>query len=324
MMGFWKGQQVMVTGGCGFAGSHLLETLLQQGARVRVVDDLSRSTPRNLAHIVEDIEFVQGDLGDLGLCEQACEDVDIVLHLAAKIRGIAYNTKHQGDMFYSNASINLNIMEAARKKNVERFLYVSTVGVYPGDCRIPTPEEDGFLADPEGSSYGYGWAKRMGEIQAKCYADEYGMKIAIIRPWNVYGPRDDFNLATAPVVPSLILKVLEQDEIEVWGTGEQTRTFTYVEDFVQGAMLAVERYSEPDPLNIGSNEEVSTKDLLTMIIKLTGRDIKVSFDVTKPSGAPRRCPNISKAKKVVGYEPRFSTEEGLKRTIEWYLNNKNK
>jgi GDP-L-fucose synthase len=215
-------------------------------------------------------------------------------------------------------------MEAARKKNVERFLYVSTVGVYPGDCRIPTPEEDGFLADPEGSSYGYGWAKRMGEIQAKCYADEYGMKIAIIRPWNVYGPRDDFNLATAPVVPSLILKVLEQDEIEVWGTGEQTRTFTYVEDFVQGAMLAVERYSEPDPLNIGSNEEVSIKDLLTMIIKLTGRDIKVSFDVTKPSGAPRRCPNISKAKKVVGYEPRFSTEEGLKRTIEWYLNNKNK
>ncbi len=317
---FWEGKNVLVTGGAGFAGSHLVETLLKMGANVRVVDNLSRNNANNLAHILDKIEFIQGDLSDFSLCENVCKDCEIVFHLAAKIRGINYNVNHQGEMFFSNAIINLNMFEAARRANVKRFLYVSTVGIYPRNCRIPTPEEDGFLGDPEPSSFGYGWAKRMGEIQAKCYYDEYNMQIAIIRPWNIYGPRDDFNLETAPVIPSLIRKVLEQDEIEVWGDGSQTRTFTYVDDFVQGAILAVEKCSKPEPLNIGSNEEVSIKELLSLIIEITGRNIKVVFNKDKPSGAPRRCPDISKAKKLIGYEPKVSIREGLKRTIDWFLN----
>ena len=321
-MEFWKDKKILITGASGFAGSHLTEKLLEKGAHVRAVDNFSRNKHDNLAHVREKIEFVSGDLKDIKLCTQICKDIDVVFHLAAKIRGIDYNVKHHGEMFFDNAIINLNMMEAAKETGVDRFLYVSTVGVYPRECRIPTPEEDAFTADVEPSSYGYGWAKRMGEIQAKCYFDEYKMKIAVIRPWNIYGPRDDFNLKTAPVIPSLIRKVLENDEIEVWGDGSQTRTFTYVGDFVQGAMLAVEKHPEPDPFNIGSDEEVSIKELLFNIIEITGSKVKVIFDTSKPAGAPRRCPDISKARKLIGYNPEVKLKEGLKHTIEWYLKNK--
>jgi GDP-L-fucose synthase len=318
-MSFWMDKKVLVTGGCGFIGSHLVERLLEEGARLKVVDDIQRGMASNLKEAEKNIELHVGDLADPILCAEACRGMDIVMHLAAKLRGAGYNVKHQGEMFFSNAALNLNMMEAARKQGVERYLCVSTVGVYPKDCAIPTPEEDGFKDEPEPSSFGYGWAKRMAEVQARCYKDEYGMKIAIVRPYNVYGPREDFNLDTALVVPSQIRKVIEaQDAVTVWGNGEQTRSFTYVADEVQGMMLAVEKYCEADPLNIGTDEEIKIKDLVQLIVKLSGKDIRIEYDLSKPSGAPRRCPNISKAKRLIGYQPAVSMEEGLRRTIEWY------
>ncbi len=317
-MSFWTQKKVVVTGGRGFIGSHLAERLLKNGANVRVADSVRSERPMNHPAAL-DLEFYQVDLADPGSCRKVCRGADVVMHLAAKIRGVGYNVKHHGEMFFSNAIMNLHVMEAARLEGVDRFLCVSTVGVYPKDCQVPTPEEDGFKGEPEASGYGYGWSKRQAEVQARCYKDEYEMKIAIVRPYNVYGPRMDFNRETAPVVSSQIRKVLEaKDVLIVWGDGEQSRSFTYVSDEVAGMMLAVERYPEADPLNIGTSEEIKIKDLVRLIVRLTGKNLKIVFDTGKPTGAARRCPDISKASRLIGYQPEVSMEEGLQKTIAWY------
>src|SRR6266567_7989721 len=319
-MSFWRNKKVVVTGGRGFIGSHLVDRLLNEGATVRIVDLGSRSHPRKVApELLARAEYRKADLCDTQSWNKVCRGGDIVMHLAAKIRGVGYNVKHHGEMFFSNALINLHMLEAARLAGVDRFLSVSTVGVYPKDCVVPTPEEEGFKGEPEASGYGYGWAKRLAEVQSRCYAQEYGMKIAIVRPYNVYGPRMDFNPETAPVIPSQIRKVLEaKDVITVWGSGEQTRSFTYVSDEVAGMMLAVEKYPEADALNIGTSEEIKIKDLIEMIVRISGKKLRIEYDVTKPSGAARRCPDISKPMRLIGYKPKVRLAEGLRDTINWY------
>ncbi len=319
-MSFWNNKSVVVTGGHGFIGSHLVDRLLIEGARVKIVDLSScrkvRKIPPKLgAHV----EFHNTDLSDPQSCNKVCRGANIVMHLAAKIRGVGYNVKHHGEMFFSNALMNLHVMEAARLANVDRFLTISTVGIYSKDCAVPTPEEDGFKGEPEQSGYGYGWAKRMAEVQARCYADEYGMKIAIVRPFNVYGPRMDFNPETAPVISAQIMKVLAaKDVLTVWGDGEQTRSFTYVSDEVEGMMLAVEKHPNADPLNIGTSEEIKIKDLIKLIIRWSGKDLRLEFDTTKPGGASRRCPDISKPQRLLGYQPKVKIEQGLAETLAWY------
>ena len=318
-MSFWTQKKVVVTGGRGFIGSHLVERLLEAGANVKVGDSAyPNGTVNDLA--TQDVELHDGDLADPENCRKICRGADVVMHLAAKIRGVGYNVKHHGEMFFSNAVMNLHMLEAARLAGVDRFLCVSTVGVYPKDCKVPTPEEDGFKGEPEETGYGYGWAKRQAEVQARCYKSEYGMKIAIVRPYNVYGPRMDFNPETAPVVSSQIRKVLEaKDVLTIWGNGEQSRSFTYVSDEVIGMMLTLEKYPEADPLNIGTSEEIKIKDLVQLIVRLSGKNLQLVFDTSKPAGAARRCPDISKAKRLIGYQPEVRMEEGLQKTIEWYL-----
>ncbi|MBA3831107.1 MAG: SDR family NAD(P)-dependent oxidoreductase [Chthoniobacterales bacterium] len=319
-MFFWKQKKVVVTGGRGFIGSHLVERLLAEGAEVRVADLAGRDgSKNNLAHVSDHLEFFNVDLADPQSCNKICRGADVVMHLAARIRGVGYNVQHHGEMFFANALINLHMLEAARLAHVDRFLCVSTVGVYPKECKVPTPEEDGFKGEPESSGFGYGWSKRQAEVQARCYREEYGMKIAIVRPYNVYGPRMDFNLETAPVVSSQIRKVLDaKDVLTVWGDGEQTRSFTYVSDEVAGMLLAVEKYPEADPLNIGTSEEIKIKDLVRLIVRLSGKDLQIQFDTSKPSGAARRCPDISKAARLIGYQPKVWMEEGARRTMDWY------
>src|ERR1044072_1347846 len=235
-MSFWRNKKVLVTGGCGFIGSHLVDRLLAEGAAVEIGDLDSRHYPARIApQFPAQGEHHKAELRDPQSCNKICRGADIVMHLAAKIRGVGYNVKHHGEMFFSNALMNLHMLEAARLAGVDRFLSVSTVGVYPTDCTVPTPEEDGFKGEPEATGYGYGWAKRMAEVQSRCYAQEYGMKIAIVRPYNVYGPRMDFTPETAPVISAQIMKVLSaKDVLTVWGDGEQTRSFTYVSDEVDG------------------------------------------------------------------------------------------
>ena len=319
-MSFWTNKKVLVTGGRGFIGSHLVDSLLAQEARVSVVDlDPPGPPPGVPACSARRLDYCAADLSDPQSCRKVCHGADVIMHLAAKIRSVGYNVHHHGEMFFSNALINLHMLEAARLAGVEHFLSVSTVGVYPSDCAVPTPEEEGFGGDPEASGYGYGWAKRLAEVQARCYAREYGMKIAIVRPANVYGPRMNCNPETAPVVSDQIMKVLAaQDVLQVWGNGEQTRSFTYVSDAVQGMMLAVEKHSVAEPLNIGTGMEVKIKDLIALIVRLSGKNLRIEYDLTKPAGGGRRCPDITKARQLIGYVPKVSLAEGLQETIEWY------
>jgi GDP-L-fucose synthase len=317
-MAFWPDKKVLVTGGTGFIGSHLVEMLVAAGARVRVIGRLRKGSLDNLAAVRQEIEFLTGDISQLDVARRAAAGQDIVMHLGAKLTGIGYNVAHSGDMFYQNAVVNLQMMEAARLENVERYLSVSSACVYRRSAPVPTGETEGFIDDPEPTNFGYGWAKRVAEVQARAYAMEYPMKIALVRPYNAYGPRDDFDWETSHVIPATIRKVFERDRVVVWGDGSQLRTFVHARDVARGMMLAIERHPQPDPINLSSDELVSVKDLVLMVRRLSGRDVPVEFDTSKPSGQAIRGADLSKAQALLGYQPQVSLEEGLAETIEWY------
>jgi GDP-L-fucose synthase len=317
-MAFWPDKKVLVTGGTGFIGSHLVEMLVAAGVRVRVIGRLRKGSLDNLAAVRQEIEFLTGDISQLDVARRAAAGQDIVMHLGAKLTGIGYNVVHSGDMFYQNAVVNLQMMEAARLENVERFLSVSSACVYRRTAPVPTGEAEGFIDDPEPTNFGYGWAKRVAEVQARAYAMEYPMQIAIVRPYNAYGPRDDFDWETSHVIPATIRKVFERERVVVWGDGSQLRTFVHARDVASGMMLAIERHPQPDPINLSSDELVSVKDLVLMVRRMSGRDVPVEFDTSKPSGQAIRGADLSKAQALLGYRPQVSLEEGLAETIEWY------
>ncbi|MFQ5861521.1 MAG: SDR family NAD(P)-dependent oxidoreductase [Candidatus Brocadiales bacterium] len=318
-MSFWTDKIVLVTGGAGFIGSHVVELLIEKGARVRVTDNLENGTLRNLHKVSDRIEFVNADLRNVNECERVSRETKVVMHLAAKVGGITYNMKHPGTMFRDNILINTNVLEMARVNNVERFLMVSSACVYQRFCKVPTPETEGFVGVPEDTNMGYGWAKRMGEVQAEAYAKEFGMKIAIVRPYNTYGPKDHFEPERSHVIPALIKRIYDgENPLTVWGDGEQTRAFLYVTDLARGMVEATEKYPCADALNLGTDEEIKMKDLVEMIISLSGENPTVHFDTTKPSGQPRRNCDTSKAKEKIGFEAQVRLKDGLRKQIEWY------
>jgi GDP-L-fucose synthase len=306
---FWKSRNVLVAGGAGFIGGHLVQRLLDLGARVAIADNLENDSGSRLLNKTAD--FLKLDLTDARSCQIASKDVEVVYNAAAKVAGVGYNSAHPGEMFHRNALLNLNMLEAARKNDVDRYVVFSSACVYKRDVAVPTNEDDGFLGDPEPSNFGYGWAKRSAEIQARSYASEYGMKISIIRPYNTYGPRDHFDESTSHVIPSLIRKInSDPGELVVWGTGQQKRSFVYVSDLVQGLILSPEHYPSADPINIGSDEEVSIRELTELIISLSGKQ--------KPVRQLRRRPDLAKAKRLLNYSPQVKLRQGLKLTIDWY------
>lgn len=316
-MPYWDERKVLVTGGGGFIGSHLVERLLKSGSNVRVVGRSEK--PINLINCLEKIDYVIADLSKMENCLKVVHGMDVVFHLASKVAGISYNVAHPAEMFKTNSLLNLMMLEASRIENVERYQCTSSTCVYPRYCEVPTPETEGFKDDPEPTVLGYGWAKRIAELQARFYAKEYGMKIAIIRPTNAYGPRDDFSQETSHVIPALIRKVYESnDVITVWGSGNQTRSFIYVEDLARAMMEVTEKYAVADPINIGTEEEITIKDLASLITKISGKNLLVKFDLTKPEGQPRKFADITKAKEKIDWRPDFALESGLKKTIEWY------
>ena len=322
-MSFWDGKKVLVTGGAGFIGSHLVERLIQENAEVRITDNLENGSPGNLGSCRDRIEFIKSDLTQPMSCQLAVRDREIVFNFAARVGGVDYNMKHPATMFTQNVLISTLMLEAAREEAVARYLCVSSACVYPRYCTIPTPEAEGFNAEPEPTNKGYGWAKRIAEIQAQTYAQEFGMKIAIVRPFNTYGPRDHFEPERAHVIPAIIRRIFDkEDPLVVWGNGEQTTAFVYVTDVVRGMLLAVEKYPKADPLNIGTEEEIKIKDLVNLIVKVSGRSPEILFDSSKPSGQPRRNADVTKARNLIGYQPSVSLEEGLKKTINWYINNR--
>lgn len=316
---FWKNKKVLVTGGSGFIGSHVSELLVKKGAKVTIFDHIKE---QNINSVLNQVELINGDIDNLQISIKACEGKDIVINMAARVGGIEYNQTHQGSILRENLLIACNMMEAARITQIERFMEVSSACVYPRDAIIPTPETEGFRGEPEPTNGGYGWGKRMGELLARYYKEQYGMKIGIVRPYNAYGPRDRFDPKVSHVVPALIKRVFDgEDPLVIWGSGNQRRAFLYVEDFAEGILLAAEKYCIADPINLGTDEEISIKELIYMILRLSNQERKIIFDTTKPDGSPRRNSDNTKAKKTIGFEVRTKLEEGLRKTINWYKKN---
>lgn len=316
---FWKNKKVLVTGGTGFIGSHVVEKLVRRGADVTVLDNLQNGKVKNLSAVKSKISLIHGDCGDLSDALRACKGKDIVMNLAARVGGIEYNRTHQATMLRDNLNIEITMIEAARISRVEKFLVISSACVYPRECSVPTPETEGFVSEPELTNGGYGWAKRMAELLGKYYAEEFGMRVAIVRPYNCYGPRDHFDPKTSHVIPALIKRVFDgENPITVWGTGRQTRAFLFVEDLAEGMIAAIERYPVPDPVNLGTDEEVTVAALVDKIITLSGKKVAVQFDKTKPDGSTRRNSDNRKAKKHLQFTAKTRLDEGLVKTIEWY------
>lgn len=323
MKNFWKNKRVLVTGGAGFIGSHVVEKLVLREAKVFVLDNLQNGKLSNLKHLNKQYVFIKGSCTDLKIAEKACKDMDVVMNLAARVGGIEYNRTHQATMLRDNMLIGTVMLEAARKMDVERFLVVSSACVYPRTCSVPTPESEGFLDEPEPTNGGYGWAKRMNELSGKYYNEEFGIKVGIVRPYNCYGPRDHFDDETSHVIPALIKRVLAgENPIKVWGTGKQTRAFLYVEDLAEGMILAIEKYPFPDPINLGTDEEISISNLIKHILKKSGINAKILFDTSKSDGSPRRNSDNTMAVEKIGFKARIKLDEGLAKTIEWYKKEK--
>lgn len=322
MKNFWQEKKVLVTGGTGFIGSHLVEQLLGKGANVTIFDNLQKGKLKNIALVKNKIKLIQGDCTNPKEAFLASKNKDVVMNLAARVGGIEYNRTHQATMLRDNLLIATVMIEAARQAKVERFLVVSSACVYSNQCLVPTPESEGFLGEPEPTNGGYGWAKRVAELLGKYYFEEFGMKIAIVRPYNCYGPRDHFDPQTSHVIPALIKRIFDgEDPLMVWGHGEQSRAFLYVDDLARGMLETIEKYPIADPINLGTNEEIKIKDLIELLLRLSHKSPKVIFDKTKPAGQLRRNCDTKKAKEKIGFEAKIKLSEGLKRTIDWYREN---
>lgn len=298
-MNFWENKPVLVTGGRGFIGRHLVEALVKLKAKVRVPS----------AHIIDEVSATKAVKGQ-----------SAIFHLAAHVGGIHYNNSHPGTLLYKNILPTLHLIEAARKETVDRMLIVSSACVYPRFCTIPTPESEGFKDDPEPTNFGYGWSKRIAELLARTYHQEFGLKIGIVRPYNVYGPGDNFDPAQSHVIPALIKRIIDgENPLVVWGDGSPTRSFIYVDDVVVGMLKALERYPQPDPINLGTRDEISIKQLAELIIKLSNIKTQLVFNPSRPNGQPRRNCDTATAEKLLKFKAKISLEQGLPETIKYYL-----
>lgn len=319
---FFKNKKILVTGGTGFIGSHLVEQLLVLDARPIVVT--RQDKPVFLSAVLPHVEIRRANLSSYEETFSSFRGVDAVIHLAATVAGLEYNKNHPATIYYQNSQIFLNAIEAAKNMGIEYFSSCSSACVYPRHCTIPTPECDGVKDEPEPTNSGYGWSKRMQEYLSMQYAEEFGMKIAIPRPYNGYGPRDNFDLNTSHVIPALIKKAFdtEMEYFEVWGDGNHSRSFLFVDDFARGILEVTARYHCHDPINIGTDKEVTIKKLADMISRkisvIRGREITPVFNTAGLTGQPRRkCDNTQISQKL-GYKTFISLCEGLSRTIRWY------
>lgn len=315
-MSFYKDKKVLVTGGTGLIGRPLVEKLVEEKADVAVV---SLDVPNGLS---KQVKFIKADLREFSNCMRVCKGKDIVFHLAGIKGSPMLNQKQPASFFVPTITFNTNMMEAARRQNVSRFLYTSTVGVY-APAQV-FHEDDVWKTFPSENDRFAGWAKRMGELQAESYKIEYGWdKISIVRPANVYGPFDNFDPKTAMVIPSLINRAMSgENPLTVWGDGTPIRDFIYSKDVAEGMMLAIEKGINI-PVNLGSGSGVTIKEIAEVIAKsVPNGPIKIVWDTSKPKGDAKRLMDITRAKKLLGFKQKYSLEEGIKETIEWYMKNK--
>lgn len=308
-----KNKKILVTGGAGFLGSFVVKKLSKLG-----VPKENITVPRSK----------NCDLRKWENCLEATKNQDIVIHLAAKVGGIGFNKEKPGELFYDNIMMGVQLMEVARQAGVEKFVAVGTVCAYPKFTPVPFRENNLWDGYPEETNAPYGLAKKMLLAQAQAYRQQYGFNAIYLLPVNLYGPGDNFNPKSSHVIPALIKKVANakrrgEKYIGVWGSGRATREFLYVEDAAEGIVLATKKYDKSEPVNIGSGREVSIKDLAELICRFLNFKGEIRWDTTKPDGQPRRCLDVSRARKEFGFLAKTDFETGLKKTIRWYLSNLN-
>lgn len=302
-MTFWASKRLLVTGGAGFLGSRIVDRLRREGGTV--------VAPRR-----RDFDLVDQDAVRRLLKETR---PDIVIHCAAVVGGIGANMANPGRFFYENLLMGANTMEEARVAGVSKYVAIGTICAYPKHTAVPFREDDLWNGYPEETNAPYGLAKKMLLVQAQAYRKQYGMNAIYLLPVNLYGPGDKFDPETSHVIPALIRKCLEaKDELVVWGTGKASREFLYVDDCAEAIVLAAERYDKPEPVNIGAGFEITIKDLVDLIVRLTGFKGRVRWDTSKPDGQPRRCLDVSRAEREFGFKAHTPFEEGLRRTIDDY------
>ena len=298
-----------MTGGAGFLGSNVVKHLLASGAKQGNI-----IVPRS-----RDI-----DLRVWENCLSITKGVDLIIHLAASVGGIGYNMNNPGSLLYDNAIMGIQLMEAARQNNVGKFVAVGTICAYPKFTPIPFREEELWNGYPEETNAPYGLAKKMMLVQAQAYRQQYGFNAIYLLPVNLYGPGDNFNPDSSHVIPALIKKFIDakesgSDRVEVWGTGAASREFLYVDDAARGIVRAAESYDKPDPVNLGAGMEITIRDLVDLIAELTGFEGEIMWDTSKPDGQPRRMLDVSAAEREFGFRADVEFREGLKKTIEWYI-----
>jgi GDP-L-fucose synthase len=312
-MSFWSGKRLLVTGGAGFLGSFLVDDLVRT-AQVRREDI---TVPRS-----KDL-----DLRIWENCLSAVKGQDIIIHLAASVGGIGFNMENPATLFYDNAIMGIQLMEAARREGVQKFVQLGTICAYPKFAPIPFREDDLWNGYPEETNAPYGLAKKMLLVQAQAYRKQYDLNAIYLLPVNLYGPRDNFDPRSSHVIPALIKKFVEAcktgaESVTLWGTGDATREFLYVEDAARGILLATERYDKEEPVNLGAGFEISIRDLALLIKELTDYDGELAWDTTKPDGQPRRMLDTSRAHEEFGFRASTDFRTGLKRTIDWYVENR--
>jgi GDP-L-fucose synthase len=309
---YWRSKKVIVTGGAGFLGSFVVDKLKSRGCKTVIV-------PRQRTTDLRDRDQIRRMYGEVRH--------DMVIHLAAIVGGIGANRENPGSFFYDNAIMGIQLMEHARLSKVGKFVAIGTICAYPKFSPIPFNEADLWSGYPEETNAPYGLAKKMMLVQAQAYRQQYGYNAIYLLPVNLYGPRDNFDPKSSHVIPALIKKCVDakergEKEIVVWGDGSPTREFLYAEDAAEGILLAAEKYNGSEPVNLGSGMEISIKELVEVIAKHTGFGGNLVWDKDKPNGQPRRCLDVTRAAREFGFKAEMRFDEGLKRTIEWYVENK--
>lgn len=307
---FWKNKKILITGGHGFVGSHLVRQLRKLGAKIYAPSSWSL------------------DLRIQDNCRLAVQGKDIVIHLAAKVGGIGFNIAHPAEMFYDNVIMGVHLMEEARLAHVQKFVALGTICAYPKYTPVPFKEENLWNGYPEETNAPYGLAKKMSLVQAQAYRQQYNFNAIYLLPVNLYGPGDKFDPNISHVIPALIKKIAgakrqNKNSIEVWGSGKATREFLYIDDAIKGIILATEKYNKSDPINLGAGFEISIKDLVGLISDLIGYKGKIIWDRSMPDGQPRRKLDTTKALQEFGFKAKTDFKKGLKETIRWYTQNHN-
>jgi GDP-L-fucose synthase len=305
----WSKKNVLVTGGNGFLGSFVVE-LLRQKSTKNIISPSSKDC----------------DLTDISNCRRIVKDVDIVFHLAGRVGGIGLNLERPAELFYNNLIMGTQLMNEAKNAGVEKFVALGTICSYPKFAPIPFSEDSIWSGYPEETNAPYGLAKKMLLVQSQAYKKQYGFNSIVVFPTNLYGPRDNFDPKVSHVIPAIILKVHDakkqgSDSVTVWGDGSPTRDFLYVEDAASGLVLAAENYEDTEPINLGSESEVSVMELVNKIVGMMEYKGKIVWDISKPNGQPRRCVSNKRARQIIGFKPNIGIDEGLERTISWFTNN---